>query len=119
VIKIKKKWLYHAEFTARLLDDGWLIPGTRWKIGLDPVIGLIPGWGDAISTAISLYVPYCGMQLKCPKSLVMKMLLNIGLDALISVIPVLGDLFDFGFKANRRNALLLRDWWERRPKKEL
>ena len=110
------RWITRADKMARLLDDGFLIPGTTWRIGLDPLMGLIPGWGDLLSAIASLYIPYCGIRMRCPRSLVLRMLLNIGLDALVSVIPVLGDLFDFAFKANRRNSNILADWWEQRSK---
>jgi hypothetical protein len=97
---------------ARILDDGWSIPGTRWRIGIDPLLGLFPAGGDTLGFLVGLYIPYCAHRLACPKSLIGRMLGNLVIDAIVSAIPVLGDLFDFAFKANRRNVELLRSWMD-------
>jgi hypothetical protein len=96
-----------------------LVPGTPWRIGLDPFLGLIPGWGDALTTLAHFFIPYCAIRVKCPKPIILRMFFNIACDSLISLVPVIGDLFDFAFKANRRNARLLNDWWEQRSKQDL
>jgi hypothetical protein len=90
------------------LLDAWLrIPGTRYRIGLDGLIGLIPGLGDVIGSLLSAYILFEAIQLGAPKTLLLRMAGNIALETLVGTIPILGDLFDFAWKANRKNANLL------------
>jgi hypothetical protein len=96
-----------ARGLARLLDDLIRIPGTNIGIGLDPIIGLIPGVGDMIGGLISSYILVVAAQEGVPTSVLARMLGNIALDSLVGVVPVLGDLFDVGVKSNRRNVDLL------------
>ncbi len=90
------------------------VPGTRFRFGLDPVIGLVPGLGDAVGAAFSALILLAGVRLGAPPVVLLRMVGNIALDALVGAVPVLGDAFDFGFKANRRNLALL-ERWERAP----
>lgn len=92
---------------ARLLDSEFRLPGTRWRIGLDPLIGLVPGVGDAASAAISLWLIAEAGRLGVPSGTLLKMLLNLLVDTTAGSIPVLGDVFDAGYKANLRNLELL------------
>ena len=96
-----------ARGIARLLDDLVRIPGTKIGIGLDPIIGLIPGLGDVIGGAMSGYILLVAAQEGAPTPVLVRMLGNIVLDSLVGLVPVLGDLFDVGVKANRRNVDLL------------
>lgn len=96
-----------ARGIARLLDDLIRIPGTNIGIGLDPLIGLIPGLGDVLGGAMSSYVLFVAAQEGVPASVLTRMLGNIALDSLVGLVPLLGDLFDVGVKANRRNVELL------------
>ena len=99
--------LTRARGLARLLDDLIRIPGTNIGIGLDPVIGLIPGVGDVIGGLMSSYILMVAAQEGAPTSILLRMLGNIALDSLVGVVPVVGDLFDVGVKSNRRNVDLL------------
>jgi hypothetical protein len=83
------------------------MPGTNIGIGLDPLIGLIPGVGDIIGGAMSSYILLVAVQEGAPTSVLIRMLGNIALDSMVGVVPVLGDLFDVGVKSNRRNVDLL------------
>lgn len=97
-----------AERWVRLLDDGFRIPGTRFRIGLDGIIGLfLPAAGDALSAVSSLALFLLAYQKRVPHGVLVRMLVNVALDALIGAIPVLGDLFDFAWKANRKNLELI------------
>lgn len=89
---------------ATLLDDAFTIPGTSRRVGWDGLIGLVPGVGDTATAAASLYIVYEAARAGVPKRVLVGMLGRLGVDTLIGVIPVVGDLFDFAFKANRRNA---------------
>jgi hypothetical protein len=96
-----------ARLLARLLDDAIRIPGTGIGIGFDPIIGLIPGVGDLLGGAMSGYILLVAAGEGAPTSVLARMLGNIALDSLVGIVPVAGDLFDFGVKANRRNVDLL------------
>ena len=99
---------------ATLMDARFRVPGTRIRFGLDPIIGLLPGIGDVLGLALSLYVVVEGVRLGVSKGVLFKMLRNVGLEAMVGVVPVLGDVFDIGFKANLRNAALLKTYIEDR-----
>lgn len=92
---------------SRLLDDAIPIPGTRFAIGLDPIIGLAPGVGDAVSMLISAYIIIQGRRLGASNRTLALMIVNVLLDALSGTIPLVGDVVDAAFKANQRNLRLL------------
>lgn len=96
-----------ARAVARLLDSAIRIPGTSFTIGLDPLIGLIPAGGDLIGALLSGYIVLAGLRLGAPGSVVARMLGNIAIDTAIGSIPILGDLFDVGWRSNDRNVRLL------------
>lgn len=91
---------------AWLLDNSIPLPG-GFRIGLDAVIGLVPGIGDAIGALVSVYILNEARMLGAPRSVLMRMSGNIILETLVGAIPFAGDLFDAGFKANARNITLL------------
>lgn len=99
-----------ARALARVLDTAIAIPGTRIRIGLDPILGLIPGGGDLASAALSAYIVYVAIQRGAPRSVIWRMLGNIGVDTVGGSVPVVGDLFDVAFKANAKNADLLEQY---------
>ena len=92
---------------ARMLDSAIRIPGTGVTFGLDPVLGLFPGVGDLVGAVFSGYIVLTAARMGVPRSVLARMLLNLGTDTLVGSIPVLGDLFDVGFRANIRNSELL------------
>jgi hypothetical protein len=89
------------------MDDAVRVPGTSFRIGLDGLLGMIPGIGDLAGGLFSTWFLVAAARLGAPPSLLARMGLNVGLDALTGAVPVLGDLFDFGWKANRRNLALM------------
>jgi hypothetical protein len=90
-----------------LLDDAVRIPGTRITLGWDSVLGIVPGIGDAITTAISGYFLWEANRLGLSTSTLVKMLGHVGIDFVVGTVPVVGDLLDIGWRANRRNLKLL------------
>lgn len=92
---------------ARLLDDAIRVPGTGIGIGLDGLLGLIPGVGDAAGGLVSAYLVLQAARMGVSRSVLARMLVNVGIDALVGAVPLLGDIFDFAWKANRKNAQLL------------
>ena len=99
--------LARARTIARLLDSAARVPGTGIRFGLDPVLGLVPGLGDLAGAALAGYIVLLGARLGASKSVVLRMLANVAIDAAVGAVPVLGDLFDVGWKANTRNVALL------------
>jgi hypothetical protein len=92
---------------ARLFDSAFRIPGTQITFGIDPILGLFPGIGDLASPIFSLFLLWHGARLRVPKIVLARMVLNAAIDAGAGAIPVIGDLFDFAWKANAWNLALL------------
>jgi hypothetical protein len=110
--------LAQAKWLANLMDSNFSIPGTPLRFGWDSVLGLFPGVGDVATSAISLMIVHHAWQTKASPLVLSRMLGNVAIDFVIGVIPIVGDFFDFAFKANRKNARLLERHLERRVKKE-
>jgi Domain of unknown function (DUF4112) len=94
---------------SRLMDTAIGIPGTKFRIGIDPIVGLIPGAGDLIATAFSAYIIFLATRLGIPGKDLKKMILNIGLEAVVGTVPLVGDWFDAYFKSNIRNLSILEE----------
>lgn len=92
---------------ARLMDEAVEIPVVRVRVGLDAFLGLLPAWGDVAGAAISGWIVVWAARLGAPPSVLVRMILVLILDALAGALPLVGDLFDAGFRANRRNVDLL------------
>ena len=107
---------------ARWFDYAFELPG-GFRFGLAGFIGLIPGIGDIIDALISMYIVVRAIQLRVSRVAIARMVVNVGLEALMGSLPFIGDIFVIGYKANRRNYQLLRrhmyepqrqktrDWW--------
>jgi hypothetical protein len=93
---------------SHLMDGLFRIPGTGWRVGLDAIIGLIPGVGDFATTAVSLYILAAGVRYRVPKVTLLRMGANIAVDYLLGSVPVVGDIFDAAWKSNQMNVELLR-----------
>ena len=98
---------------ATLLDVAFRIPFTRFRFGVDGLIGLAPGFGDLVTTGLSLWIVYEAHQLGVPKHVLVRMLGNVAIDGMIGVVPVAGDVFDVLWRANKRNVRILREHLER------
>ena len=108
----QKRLIRRISWLEETLDSRFSIFG--YRVGLDGLIGLIPGIGDAVTTGISGYLVVEAWRAGASKTLIARMIGNVALDAVLGAIPLVGDLFDFAFKANARNARLLRTELERR-----
>ncbi len=101
---------------AELMDSAFVLPGTTYRIGLDPIIGLVPWIGDLVSPAFTVALLWQARDVRIPKVVLLRMIFNAAIDALIGTVPIVGDLFDFGFKANQMNfALLEKHAYEEHP----
>ena len=96
---------------AWLIDGVFVLPGTRFRFGLNSIVGLLPVGGDVVLTAISLYIVYEAAQLGLPRALLARMLGNVALEMVGGSIPVLGDLFDMALKANLRNLAIVERYF--------
>lgn len=106
----KARWhdLAIAEQLANWLDSRFEIPGLGIRFGIDAILGLIPGFGDAVTSLASLYILTIASRHGLPKVTQARMAANIAVDWLMGSIPLLGDLFDVAWKANQMNAALLK-----------
>jgi hypothetical protein len=102
------------EALAVLLDTAFIIPGTTLRFGFDALVGLVPGIGDAVTTAMSLWLVKEAHALGAPGHLIARMLGNIAIDGVVGAVPLVGDVFDLVWKSNRRNMQLLRRHLDRR-----
>ena len=93
---------------TRLLDDAVAIPGTRHRLGLDAVVGLIPGVGDLVAAAVGGWIVLEATRFRLPRVVVARMVVNTVVDLAVGAVPLLGDLFDVAFRSNRKNLELFR-----------
>ena len=101
---------------SRLLDSAFLLPGTSYRFGLDPILGLIPGLGDLVSPLFTIGILWQGRDLGLPRIVQLRMIFNVAIDSLVGAIPLIGDLFDFAWKANDMNLAMLEQYaYEDRP----
>jgi len=101
---------------AELMDSAFVVPGTTYRIGLDPIIGLVPWIGDLVSPLFTVVLLWQARDVRVPKVVLGRMIFNAAVDAIIGAIPFAGDLFDFGWKSNQWNmALLERHAYEHHP----
>ncbi len=106
-----------------ILDNSIPIPGTTYRIGIDPILGLFPAVGDYLGAGVSAYIIIKSAQIGASKATLSRMTLNIILETIVGTVPMIGDLFDAGWKANLKNMTLLEthlntpqirqksDWW--------
>jgi uncharacterized membrane protein len=92
---------------SRLLDSAMVIPGTKQRIGIDPILGLIPGGGDTVSAALSGYIIIEAARMGLPRKALMQMVMNLAVDTVVGSVPVVGDIFDVVSKANLRNMQIV------------
>ncbi|HET9506096.1 MAG TPA: DUF4112 domain-containing protein [Hymenobacter sp.] len=97
-----------VERVARLMDSQFQLPGTRFRFGLDPLLGLVPIVGDLSATAVSVALLLTMLRHGASGAVVVRMALNILLDTVVGAIPLIGNVFDFAYKSNERNVALLR-----------
>ncbi len=92
---------------SKLLDSAIVIPGTKQRIGLDPILGLIPGGGDTVSAALSGYIIIEAARMGLPRKALIQMVMNLVIDTVVGSVPVFGDVFDVFSKANLRNLQIV------------
>ena len=103
------------EMMARLLDNAFVIPGTNQRVGIDAIIGLVPGLGDIATTLLSSYVIWEARNLGVSRVAIGRMLTNLAIHASVGAIPILGDVFDAFFRVNQRNMRIVRAQLDKLP----
>jgi hypothetical protein len=106
----RRERIARIDALATLLDTAFVLPGTNVRFGLDGLLGLVPGIGDVVTTAMSLYIVHEARELGAPGHVIARLLANVVLDGIVGAVPVVGDIFDVMWRANRRNMRLLQDW---------
>lgn len=93
-----------------ILDNSIPVPGTGYRIGIDPLLGLVPVWGDVAGAILSAYIVVNALKLGISRKVLLTMIYNILAETIIGVVPVLGNIFDATWKANMRNMRLLEGY---------
>jgi Domain of unknown function (DUF4112) len=102
--------LAHLRTLSNLWDNALRIPGTKLRVGLESVIGMLPFGGDIIGIILSCYILFHAVQFQLPRGILLAMVANVVIDGAAGVVPVFGDLFDTTWKANTRNVNMLEDY---------
>ncbi len=100
--------LDRLDVLATMLDTAFIVPGTNVRFGVESLLRLVPGFGDALASALSFYLLYEASRLGVPRLLMARMAANVLLEGMVGAVPFAGDAFDVFFRANRRNVALLR-----------
>ena len=98
-----------ADMLAKVMDTTIRIPGTSWSIGLDPLLGLIPGIGDVLANLIGTVILGLATRLQLPRVVLARMSLNLLINGTVGAVPLVGDIFSIWFRSHARNAVLLRE----------
>ncbi len=111
----REQRLKRLEAVAKVLDVAFIVPGTKIRYGVDGIVGLIPVVGDIIATGLSLWLVYEARALGAPWHITARMLGNVAFQGVVGTVPLAGDAIDVLFRANMRNARLLRRWLDKQP----
>ncbi len=109
----KRAALERLDMLAHLFDTAFILPGTNIRFGVELIMRLVPGIGDAAASALSCYLLYEAHRLDVPRQVFARMVANVAIEGVVGAVPFIGDLFDVGFRANRRNVNILREHFER------
>ena len=107
--EVKEEKLIRLKRLSERLDNTFTIPGTKYKIGIEALIGAVPIIGDLIGGILASYIMYSGMKMGAPPRIIARMAVNIAIDFAIGSIPIIGDLFDLVWKANKKNVELIEE----------
>ncbi len=108
-MKTQEQKLAHIRGLARFLDESIPVPGTKYKIGVEPIVGLIPGVGDFFGVTLSAYIILRAADLGVSAATIIRMIINLAIDGVIGSLPFVGDLFDLVWKANKRNIVIVEN----------
>lgn len=112
----KEASLRRMQIVANVLDTAFVIPGTKQRVGVDAIVGLVPGVGDVLTTILSSYIIWEARNLGVSRVALARMLANLGIHAAVGSLPLIGDVFDAFFRVNQRNMRIVRSQMERRTR---
>src|ERR1700760_3557900 len=112
----REQRLARLETVAKVLDVAFILPGTKIRYGVDGIVGLIPVVGDIIATGLSLWLVYEARALGAPWHVTARMLGDVAFQGVVGTVPIAGDAIDVLFRANMRNARLLRNLLDKQPR---
>lgn len=101
--------LESARLVGELFDEAITVPGTSFKVGLDPILGILPVAGDTVATVASLYIVFVGLRLGVPPRTLVKMVAYVGVDFFVGSVPLVGTVVDAVLKVNKRNVATIED----------
>jgi uncharacterized protein DUF4112 len=104
--------LKRIDVLSQLFDTAFILPGTNVRFGIEAILRLVPGIGDVAASALSAYLLYEAHRLEVPGHIFARLTANVAIEGIIGAVPLVGDLFDVGFKANRRNLKILKNYFE-------
>ncbi len=104
--------LKRIDMLSKLFDTAFIMPDTNIRFGIEAIMRLVPGIGDAAASALSCYLLYEAHRLELPAHVFVRLVANVAVEGIVGAVPVLGDLFDVGFRANRRNVKILKEYFE-------
>ena len=108
----RRAGLKRIDMLSKLFDTAFVMPGTNIRFGVEAIMRLVPGIGDAAASALSCYLLYEAHRLDVPSHVFARLVANVAIEGAVGAIPLLGDLFDVGFRANRRNVKILKEYFE-------
>ena len=109
----KRDALARIDMLSKLFDTAFTLPGSNVRFGVEALMRLVPGIGDAAASALSCYLLYEAHRLEVPQQVFARLVANVAIEGIVGAVPVFGDLFDVGFRANRRNVAILKEHFER------
>jgi hypothetical protein len=109
--------LQRIDLLSQLFDTAFAVPGTNIRFGVEAGLRLIPVVGDVAASALSAYLLYEAYQLGVPRSVMARLIANVAVEGAVGAVPILGDMFDVAFRANRRNARILREHFARESRR--
>lgn len=109
----KRAALARIDMLSKLFDTAFTLPGSNVRFGVEALMRLVPGIGDAAASALSCYLLYEAHRLEVPQQVFARLVANVAIEGIVGAVPVFGDLFDVGFRANRRNVAILKEHFER------
>lgn len=109
----KRAALARIDMLSKLFDTAFTLPGSNVRFGVEALMRLVPGIGDAAASGLSCYLLYEAHRLEVPQQVFARLVANVAIEGIVGAVPVFGDLFDVGFRANRRNVAILKEHFER------
>jgi uncharacterized protein DUF4112 len=104
--------LKRIDVLSQLFDTAFILPGSNVRFGIEALLRLVPGIGDLVASSLSAYLLYEAHRLEVPSHIFARLVANVAIEGVVGTVPLIGDLFDVGFRANRRNLKILTAYFQ-------